>query len=48
MPAQEPERTAEAVRRVLPELIRLNRYESRAVSQRDRAIRELTKSGGKK
>jgi hypothetical protein len=27
MPAQEPERTAEAVRRILPELIPLQRYE---------------------
>jgi hypothetical protein len=43
MPAQEPERTAEAVRRMLPELIKLNRYESRAVSRRDRAIREIVK-----
>jgi len=43
MPTQEPERTAEAVRRALPELVRLNRYESRAVSRRDRAIREIVK-----
>jgi hypothetical protein len=43
MPTQEPERTAEAVRRTLPELIKLNRYESRAVSRRDRAIREIVK-----
>jgi hypothetical protein len=43
MPTQEPERTAEAVRRALPELIKLNRYESRAVSRRDRAIREIVK-----
>jgi hypothetical protein len=42
MPAQEPERTAEAVRRALPELLKLNRYESRAVARRDRAIREIT------
>jgi hypothetical protein len=39
MPAQEPEWTAEAVRRALPELVKLDRYESRAVSRRDRAIR---------
>jgi hypothetical protein len=39
MPTQEPERTAEAVRRALPELIKLNRYEAR----RDRAIREIVR-----
>jgi hypothetical protein len=43
MPTQEPERTAEAVRRALPELVKLNRYESRAVSRRDWAIREIAK-----
>jgi hypothetical protein len=43
MPTQEPERTAEAVRRALPELIKLNRYEAQAVSRRDRAIREIVK-----
>ena len=43
MPTQEPERTAEAVRRALPELVKLNRYEFRAVSRRDRAIREIAK-----
>jgi hypothetical protein len=43
MPTEEPERTAEAVRRALPELAKLNRYESRAVSRRDRAIREIVK-----
>jgi hypothetical protein len=43
MPTEEPERTAEAVRRALPELVKLNRYESRAVARRDRAIREITK-----
>jgi hypothetical protein len=42
MPAQEPERTAEAVRRMLPELIKLTRYEARAATRRDRAIRALT------
>ena len=30
MPSQEPQRTAEAVRRILPELSRLGRYECRA------------------
>ena len=43
MPTQEPERTAEAVRRALPELLKLDRYESRAVARRDRAIREIIK-----
>ena len=38
LPSEEPGRTAEAVRRVLPELIRLQRYEARAVTRRDRAI----------
>jgi hypothetical protein len=42
MPSQEPERSAEAIRRVLPELIKLHRYESRAAARRDRAIRELS------
>jgi hypothetical protein len=43
MPTQEPERSAEAIRRALPELIKLNRYESRAVARRDRAVRQLSK-----
>ena len=38
MPPHEPERSAEAVRRVLPELRKLNRYERRAVARRDRAV----------
>ncbi len=38
MPSQEPERTAEAVRRALPELAKLDRYESRAAARLDRAI----------
>ena len=42
MPSQEPARTAEAVRRMLPDLLKLNRYESRAVTRRDRAIRAIT------
>jgi hypothetical protein len=41
MPSQEPQRTAEAMRRILPALIKLNRYESRAVTRRDRAIRAI-------
>src|SRR4029450_11180191 len=43
MPTQEPYRTAEAVRRALPELAKLDLYESRAVSRRNRAIREIVK-----
>jgi hypothetical protein len=38
MPSQEPERSAEAIRRVLPELRRLDRYERRAAARRDRAV----------
>jgi hypothetical protein len=45
MPADEPERTAEGVRRILPELTRLMRYETRAVSRRDRAIRAIALAG---
>jgi hypothetical protein len=42
MPLHEPERSAEAVRRVLPELRKLNRYERRAAARRDRAVLTLT------
>src|SRR5262245_26120320 len=38
IPPHEPERSAEAVRRVLPELRKLNRYERRAAARRDRAV----------
>jgi hypothetical protein len=41
MPSHEPHRTAEAFRRILPELVKLRRYESRAVMRRDRAIRAI-------
>jgi hypothetical protein len=41
MPTTEPERSDEATRRILTELRRLHRYESRAVSRRDRAIRAI-------
>jgi hypothetical protein len=40
-PSQEPYRSAGAVRRVLPELRKLNRYERRAAVRRDRAVRDL-------
>jgi hypothetical protein len=48
MPSQEPERTAEAVRGALPELVKLDRYESRAAARRDRAVREIVKSSYKR
>jgi hypothetical protein len=38
MPSQEPYRSAEAIRRVLPELRRLDRYERRAAARRDQAV----------
>jgi hypothetical protein len=38
MPSQEPDRSAEAIRRLLPELRKLERYERRAAARRDRAI----------
>jgi hypothetical protein len=38
MPTTEPERTAEAIRRVLPELIRLDRYERRVAARRARGM----------
>jgi hypothetical protein len=41
MPSQEPDRTAEAVRRALPELIKLERYERRAAARRDKAVHGL-------
>jgi hypothetical protein len=41
MPSSEPERSAEAVRRALPELLKLDRYERRATSRRDRAARQI-------
>ena len=44
MPSGELERTAEAVRRALPELIKLNRYESRAAARRDKALRKIATS----
>jgi hypothetical protein len=42
MPEEEPQRTVEAVRRALPALLRLQRYEARAVAKRDHAIREIS------
>jgi hypothetical protein len=45
MPSQEPDRSAEAIRRVLPELRKLDRYERRAAAQRERAVRSLSDRG---
>jgi hypothetical protein len=39
MPLSEPERTAEAVRRALPELLKLDRYERHAAALRERSFR---------
>jgi hypothetical protein len=41
LPQQEPERSTEALRRALPALIKLDRYERRALSRRSRAIRMI-------
>jgi hypothetical protein len=45
MPRQEPELTAEAVRRVLPGLLKLERYERRAAAIRDRVVRDALLHG---
>ena len=42
MPSDEPARVAEAVRRLLPELKKLYRYERRSITMRDRALRSIT------
>lgn len=41
MPEREPERTAEAMRRAIPKLVKLDRYEDRALARRTRAIEQL-------
>jgi len=41
MPPPGPERLAEAIRRALPETAKLERYEVRAITCRDRAICEI-------
>jgi hypothetical protein len=41
MPTEELQHTAEAVRRALPALIKLQRFEARAAARRDQAIRTL-------
>src|SRR5262249_11367333 len=38
VPTSEPERSGEAVRRALPELVKLDRYERRATARRDRPV----------
>jgi hypothetical protein len=38
---QEPERTAEAIRRALPQLIKLERYENSAIVRRQRSLRAI-------
>jgi hypothetical protein len=40
----ESERTAEAVRRALPELVKLDRYERHAIHLRDRSLRAILES----
>jgi hypothetical protein len=42
IPSEEEECAAEAVRRLLPELRKLNRYEARAYAIKARALRELS------
>jgi hypothetical protein len=44
MPTLQPDRSCEAVRRLLPDLIKLDRYERRAAARRDRAIRQITRT----
>jgi len=44
MPSSEQERSAEAMRRALPELLTLNSYGRRAAGRRDRAIRRVIAS----
>jgi hypothetical protein len=41
MPSAEPDRLAEAIRRALPELVKVDRYERRAAARRDRAAQTL-------
>ncbi len=41
MPSSEPDRAAEAMRRALPELLKLDRYERSAAGRRDKAARLL-------
>lgn len=43
LPATEQKRTAEAVRRALPDLIRIERYERQATTLRERSLRVVIK-----
>ena len=43
MPPLGPDRLAEAIRRAMPQLSRLARYQARAIGSRDRAIREIVR-----
>lgn len=45
MPQTEAGRTAEAVRRALPDLIKLDRYERRAAAQRERSLSLISSRG---
>jgi hypothetical protein len=44
IPSEEPARTADAMRRVLPELLKLDRYERRAFARREGALRRLSRA----
>jgi hypothetical protein len=44
MPKDEPSRSAEAARRLLPELLTFLRYEERAASRKNRALRNMMQS----
>jgi hypothetical protein len=48
LPEDESERATEAARRILSDLARLGRYESRAAGRRDRAIRTMIKMTAKR
>ena len=41
MPSAEPSRSAEAIKRALPALVKFDRYEQSARAARDRAVRQL-------
>jgi hypothetical protein len=44
MPKEEPTRMIEAIRRALPELEKLERYEKHATARLNRAVSEIAKS----
>lgn len=43
LPSADPERMVEAVRRALPQLLKLGRYERRATARRERALRGVAR-----